>query len=467
MSFWIRPTNDFSSGTIPLFHYNDNFKLEYYSGNFLLTYGTKTVSLGKDIVKGQDYFISCSWENGSYLGINIHDEVNDTDHNDSIVLDSEEIEDSDFIYLGCTETTSGNFILDNLSITNGLITLDTLNNSRYSEDPVSPNTVLTCTFNESTLIYDNNKISVPIPRADSPIIVEDSQGIKYERVYFQEEGEYSLFNTIKYKYESNQIELEDKLASAKVIRESTGEEVESYIAGDQVNILGALEAGEEITLIYSLLNSFSIKYDQKLDQYYIRLSNLNGNGVYIYYEDLYSMDDTLLRQVELNPFKSSNHEGFIYVENTPRKLETFDIKISPDALVANGNDIATITIDCLSEGGAPTSNVSGYIYELNDADETVKTRVRGLNVKSSYGNKIERFVSEEENLFNLYSDEYGEEAAVERLGQLITEENRAGRFIYKYKAPGSIEEESIVDQITIYDDISGIGVQIPIRIVRE
>ena len=66
-----------------------------------------------------------------------------------------------------------------------------------------------------------------------------------------------------------------------------------------------------------------------------------------------------------------------------------------------------------------------------------------------------------------YKDRYGEEDTIRRYGNIITDEHRAGRFIYKYTAGTQITEAEKIDNITITDKISGIEIQIPIRLVRE
>lgn len=471
IGMWIKPTYDYLTGSLPIFYYAENFRLDYTSGNFVLVYGSKTISISKLIEENKDYYISCSWENGSYLGLNIHDEELGTDHNGSATLNSESVVHSDYIYIGSNEAESGNFVIDNLTAINGIVLLDELNSNRYDEEVYNEKTVLKCSFNERTLIYDKNKLSIPIPRVDSPVIVSTLSGKEYERVYFLEDGKYSLFNTEEFYYDGvvNVFEVDfDNIASLKAYSSEDGQPLTAEVDGREVTVdIPAEYEDTYITLSYSLMDTFCINYNKELKQYYMKLSNADGEDILIQYEDYYGTEEKLLRTVELNPFKSSNHEGFIYIEDKARKLETFDIKISPDSIVANGKDVATITIDCLSIGGMPTSNVSGFkIITDGEGNETIED-VYGLNVKSNIGSPISRYISPEEETYNKYKEEHGEEAAKNKYGNLVTEEHRSGRFIYKYKAPGSIEEQSMTDKINIYDTISGIGVQIPIRIVRE
>lgn len=208
-------------------------------------------------------------------------------------------------------------------------------------------------------------------------------------------------------------------------------------------------SGNEIFFEYSLKDSYCINYNKDYDQYEISLSNVDDSNLKVQYEEDAGLDRRVIRTVELNPFKSTNNTGFIYIEDVPRELETFDIKITPDSVMADGFDTATISIDCYSKSGATTSNV--------DLD---------ITSKHGYGS-IERYVDDIEKEWLIYRDLYGKDETIARYGDLVTEEHRSGRFIYKYTAKMITDKGyEIIDQLIIKDRISKIGIQVPIRLVR-
>lgn len=476
ISFWIIPKHDYSIGSLPLFYYNDSFRLDYNTQNFILTYGSKTISVLKTIEANKKYHISCSWENQDMAILNIHDEDLDEDAYDYVSLDLETIMHSDYMYLGSNANETGNLTLDNLLIINGLVTVDELLAVRFDSVVTMKNIVVHCTFNKESLIYDGNVISVPIARSDSPIIIQAESGINYDRVYFVEDGKYTINYKEIFTYEDEiptfKIKF-DNIVKANVYTKNRTKIFEDVkINGNLITVNDPdLIIGEEIIISYILKNTYCINYIDEFDQYEMQLSNTDGSDIVITYQDKEGRDRKLVRTVELNPFKSVNNYGFIYIEDVARELETFDIKITPDSLVADGYDVATITIDCLSKGGAPTSNVAKYEFTTDTEGNEIIIEKHGLNVTSALIGEVPIYVSPEEDQWNKYAEEYGEEAAIKRYGHFITDEHRSGRFIYKYKAPRILREEGIpsevIDKITITDRVSEIGVQIPIRLVRE
>lgn len=527
LGLWIIPSHNYSTGNLPIFYYNNEFRLDYTSQNFVLSYGTKTLSINKPIEEGKAYYISCSWETQSLIILNIYDRESQENFTNSISLGIEDIEKSDFIYVGSNPSETGNVTVDNLVIMNGPITLDEVRYHRYQENLYDERTIVKCGFNMETFNYDKNRISVPIARADSPIIIQTSEGKEYNRVCFlDEEGNYTLYhkenfifngtrtfnlrfnNIIKaIAYSStirddfittindNQVTLnnidikvERELLSTNngivysarfknwmkdknVIIEMEDEENNIVVVPEEEYVInyedGSIELpgmailniyasynytnyiGKEITIMYIIEDTYCLNYSNVFNQYEVQLSNVDGKDIYLTYQNTDGVMTKRLKTIELNPFKSVNNSGFIYIEDTPRELKTFDVKITPDSLVANGHDTATITIDCLSEGGTPTSNVE---LELK---------------KTIASNELFRYISPEEQEWLDYRDEYGEEATIKRYGNLTTDEHRSGRFIYKYKAGTQITENEKIDNITITDKVSKIEIQIPIRLVRE
>lgn len=459
IAFWFIPKHNYSSELLPLFYYNDNFKLTYQSGIFTFTYGDSQVTVSKAIAKDKEYYISCIWDNGNSILLSIYDKELDEHTSNTVYIDTKTINTEEFICIGSTPTDVANIIIDNFVAYKKLVTLDKLLEHKDNQDIYDPQIAIKSTFDNNTFLYDKNIISIPIPRADYPIIVETSNGNVYERVYFIKDDKYSLYNTEEFTYDgtTNQFRvLYDNLLKVKAYTKDNTTIFDNITYADNIitiNDLTEEHIGKDIVIMYMVKNTYCINYNSKFDQYELELSNVGDGEIIIKYQDS-DLNKKLVKTVELNPFKASNNSGFIYVEDKPRKLETFDVKITPDSIVANGFDIATITIDCLSKDSVPTSYVDLVVTNLN----------------KQYG-AIYKYVSPEEQEWLDYKNQYGEEAAIQRYGYLITDEHRSGRFIYKYKAGKIPYEESkgydLIDQISIYDRISKIGIQIPIRLVRE
>jgi hypothetical protein len=89
---------------------------------------------------------------------------------------------------------------------------------------------------------------------------------------------------------------------------------------------------------------------------------------------------------------------------------------------------------------------------------------------NKYG-RIEKYISDEEqqwiNLFEAEKALNGEEAATEKYGNLITDEHMSGRFIYKFYVNNITSGGSFTEKILIVENKSGIGTEVPIRIVSK
>lgn len=459
---------------MPIFYYNDNFQVNYKYGILVAKYGETEVTINKILEDQKSYYIYMIWENKKDIAISIVDMDGNGGTYNKLPVGNEIIQENDYFYIGSKPNISGNLIVDNLVVYKNYTTSGLLEEHVLNPDYENENIIIRADFNQETLIYNKNKIIVPAPKPNSPIIIETSQGDIYDRVCFVSNSKYVIYNYEEMVYNGentyeiphdNILNVEGYVAG-KILKNIDVKDivVDDRKTGKSIVILseddlGDLEIGTIIRLKYSIRNTFCINYDDEHKQYEILLSNVDDENLLIQYEEEAGVDRTMIKTVELNPFESVNSSGFIYIENQARILETFDIKITPDSIIANGFDIATISIDCLSANGSTVSNVDLEVVS-----------------KHSYGH-ITRYMCEEEKLWKKIAKEHGEDVALERLGNLITDEHRSGRFIYKYLSrPGKsivkdnteIEKEyEIIDQIIIRDRISKVGVQIPIRLVRE
>jgi hypothetical protein len=455
IGIYINPTCSYETVVLPIFFYNNSFKLIYSGEEFVLDYGQSSVIVSKEIEKGKWYYISCIWNNGDSIFVDILDEDEHTSN--SLSIEHQNIESSNALYIGCDPYFTGNLMVDNLVVYKNQTTLDKLLSHKDDREFYDENVIIKSKFDKNTLIYNKNKVAIPVSKSNSPIIIESSDGTLYVRVYFVDSGRYVLYNVEQYEYVDSKT---FKIAYNNILNiEAFTYDMDKIfhdisVDGDLVTINDLTDEHKNklILIKYTVRNSYVINYNEEYNQHEIEYSNVDGNPLYVYCDHSEGTDTKLLQPIQLNPFKSVNNSGFIFLEESPRKVKTFDIKITPDSLVADGYDTATITIDCLSENGIPTSNVRLEVTSVNN-----------------YGT-ITRYVSPSEQEWLDYANEHGEEEAFLKYGHFITDEHRAGRFIYKYKAGKFAMKEDqyeIIDEIIIRDTESGIGTRVPIRLVRE
>ena len=210
-----------------------------------------------------------------------------------------------------------------------------------------------------------------------------------------------------------------------------------------------------ITIQYTPRNVFCANYDSEAGGLEITLSNTDGKTITITYENEYGAKKKLVATVEANPFKASNNNGFVYITNTPIPVTSIDVTVTPSALIADGHQVATITVSCLGEKGVPTSNAL-------------------ISVELEHGNKygyIEKYMTQEEkewlSKFEEEKAKNGEESAIYKYGQLVTDEHISGRFIYKFHVNNIVNEGIITEKIIVIDEKSGIGTEVPITIITR
>jgi hypothetical protein len=209
----------------------------------------------------------------------------------------------------------------------------------------------------------------------------------------------------------------------------------------------------EVTIQYTPKNVFCASYDKNIDGYQILLSNTSGKSIAITYENVFGAKEKLVASVETNPFKAANNNGFVYVVSSPISVSSLDVTVTPSGLIADGNQIATITVECLGGKGTPTSNAS-------------------ISVSLEHGNKygyVEEYRSTEEKQwlesFEAEKIANGEEAAIAKYGYFTTDEHISGRFIYKFHVNNITAGDKFTERIIITDTKSGIGTEVPITIV--
>jgi hypothetical protein len=458
LSMWVSPRHAYTDGTLPIFYYNDTFKMEYTGGAFVFTYGDVTVSSSKAITAGSNYHIICTWSNGVGININVFDGT--TDVLNSLAIAEKTISLSSSIYIGSTPTSSGNLIADTLVVYAGSTTVD--NMKAFRAEPISKNDnriVINSEFTNNTLVFSNNRIIVPNGKPLTPIIVEDEDGTIYERVYFTDNGSYTVYNKKKFTYTGTNV-FELDYSDLISVRAYSDEAIYSNIStSGAVVTVGDLplnsETLEEITIEYTPRNVFCVDYNDEANGREITFSNVSGKKITVTYENELGAELKLVTTVEANPFKSVNNNGFVYVTQTPVLATTLDVMVTPNALFADGHQVATITIDCIGRNNVPTSNVS-------------------LNVVLANGNKygtIEKYTSDEEAdwlaAFEAEKALNGEAAATAKYGNFVTDEHMSGRFVYRFRVNNITSGGSFIEKIIVTDLKSGMGTEVPIRIVSK
>jgi hypothetical protein len=416
ISMWVSPIHDYSDGILPIFYYNNSFKAVYSNGGFSFTYGDSVLTVPYTLTAKGKYHIICRWLNGSDIAVNIYDEMTDT--LDELSITEKTIDISGVIYFGCTPTICGNLTMDTLIGYSGNMTVDQMKSFRSESSTNDNRIVINSNFTNNTLMYTNNKIIIPKSKPLTPIIVEDEGGNTYERVYFVNNGEYTIYDKKTFTYTgTNTFTVDyDDILSARAYTDTT--------VYNDLSIDGALITVNdlplnsttitEVTIEYTPRNVFSIVYDKASDEHLVQLCNTNGSSIVITYENDFGAETKLVDTVEANPFKSANNNGFVYVTQKPIPVTTLDAMATPDALLADGHQVSTIIIDCIGQGGVPTSNASLAVSLANG---------------NKYG-RIEKYISDEEqqwiNLFEAEKALNGEEAATEKYGNLITDEHMSG-----------------------------------------
>lgn len=458
LALWFSMTHDYTSGTLPIFYYNDSFKIWYTAGSLWFKYGTFIQECTIELDANKPYHIIAYWKNGNVCGINLLTDAGTEDESDThieVPVSLMTIPYSDTLMIGCDGTISGNVVIDTIVIYAGQTNVSDM--VIYRTEPIhEDNRIAVKTdFTNDTLVFSKNKITVPVPKPNTPVIVQDDNDVTYDRVYYINNGQYVLYNTKSFTYtDSKSITVE--YDSFVKLEAYSGTKIFTNVTNTgnviTVNDLTDSDEGQMITVSYMPRNVFYARYNTSMKGYEIEISNTDGRPITITYEDVLGEDSTLVDTIEANPFKATNNNGFVYVIGNPLSLLSLDIKATPEAVIADGYQIVTISVDCIAEDGTPTGNVELVIDALK------------------YGTISRYFSADEQALidaYNIEKDLHGEEAAVAMYGNIVTDEARSGRYIYKYRVNNITGSSTLTERIIITDKKSGIGTEIPIKIVSK
>lgn len=341
-----------------------------------------------------------------------------------------------------------NAIVDELIVFNYMVELEKMVELYWQDESSTfdPSTMnMKCSFegniNET---FDGSYVVInPVPTQRAPLIIQDVDGNPLRKVSFSDPitGEFITYNTEMVPLKNNEITV--SYSNLEVDNFRTLVYNDKDIVGEPYTISGnkitltltdeesTILQGRNLKVVYQPKNCYVWDSNgPSKNSAYIRLGQNPGTPLTILYEKN-ALNYSLANTAELNPLLNPNHEGFMYVTSDPGTLSHIQVNISPDHLITNGHDMATIVIDTLDELGNPINNVD-------------------LEVTVSMGDIIK------------YSPNLTVSTRDESSYSTHSLSGIAGRHIYLYTVPYKTRlqlSEPTDVQVSIVDNVSGIGVE--------
>jgi len=315
--------------------------------------------------------------------------------------------------------------------------------------------------------YDNSYIEIsPAPVNGQPILVYDEDG-PYTHIAFVDNNKLVPYTTEMHTWRGEPISLHYVVdpSFVIVIKDEKGvpllnsDEGKIIISGNTLTLDVAEEEIEErsedelyegnIWITYRPAKCFTSEFFD--DKCVIRLTGFCGKPVTIVYEsNPYDYEHALIDTADLNPMNNPNNFGFIRIHQRTDVATSFDVKVTPETLRANGHEFTVIIIDAKDGVGNPVSNVN-YTFS-------------GLR----YGT-LERYITDEQAEFIARRDNAEDQASFRsENGYLITLNEMAGRqiFIYTPRRHTNLDPTyGTVEEINLLDTESGLGMAIDIRLM--
>lgn len=270
------------------------------------------------------------------------------------------------------------------------------------------------------------------PVDGSPILVEDEVGALNRVNFFDfETAEYRTFNEEEIVYDGES----DFLVISYDGLDETNFKVQIYagdvlvseqasVSGKKVYLVFSEEEkrkylGETLMVRYQVERSYVLDYQRAaMDSYRVYLTKHQGEEVSVTQEGSRRYRNRLSKEIELNPTRNSQSEGFLYVSDKEQEIKGLRVFMSPSTLVANGTETCLLTIEPIDEEGNEVLGAS-----------LIVTTDRGV---------LEPVVS-------------GTQAKIRSTG---------GRYLYRYHAPYISESEAprgAEAKILVRDRKTGIG----------
>lgn len=445
LSLWVKPSVDGDSGA--LFVYGDDedsISIRYEEDSIAFQYGSQTMLYGTGFLKDTWYHIAAGWRSDQLV---LYVNGFRTQQNGLYEFDGH----SDLIRIG--HDVSGqtfNGVIDDVIVFSKDITDDYVTAIYNSTDPI-PNDdqmILRATFDHAIGNFNKSVIEMsPAPQYGSPVIVEKEDGTTMRKVSFFDKytGEYQTHNTEEVIYDgvSDYIKVAytnlDTDNYKIVVRDYVGAQYgDPYrVEGNRIYLtlpdgLKAKMKGKKLWVTYQPENAYTVDFNiGQPDSFRTTIGKYDGQPLTVSYEGNRFSNEKLADMIELNPLLNPNHQGFLYITKNTELTSVFRAKASPSDLPADGVAEAVVVIEPLDSNGNFISN----------AKLEVVTELTNSSIIPSYDP-----------------------------GSILVRE-RAGRYLYRYRAPlmyfRDHNRRQITDYINIRDKKSGVGVQIPVNLVLD
>ncbi len=274
-----------------------------------------------------------------------------------------------FLYIGYSpkDDKSGNILVDTVVLYKPEANIDLAKEMRLENSGTHKDIAIRMYFTYGRFSFSNTRIYIPSPKPNSPIFLR-SEEKDYRRVYYMDNGKYTLYNKLKFIYNGdNTFTLPDNdILHIKCFVNSIETDVLYNNGKWSVPSLIGSQFNSEVTIEYIPSYVFCAEYDEEEGIYEIQISNTDGSKLTVEYEVDGQSNDRVIETIDINPIKSSINDGFIYLTDKPSKVEKLDINVTPSILSANGFDRSTIIIDLVGKNYEPCYD----IIKINNKDIT-------------------------------------------------------------------------------------------------
>jgi hypothetical protein len=447
ISMWVKPTVTHTGTTLRpiLFEYGDAngvIRLDYDGTGIRLKYGkTETVTAPTNFDKETWYHVVGMW---SQYELSIY--VNNTGYVSSI--DEAFANESEVLRFGHGYADPSKVflgVIDETILFKGPISEEEITRLHEAAEPIANNNsmVMRATFNHSIGNFDKSHIEATLaPTYGSPIVIEKEDGTAMRKVSFFDymTGEYQTYNEeqIIYDGESDYLEVSyydiDTENFKVIVRDEAGTIFgDPYtVEGNRVYVSLSKEEkdglyGKPLFVSYQLENSYTVDFNIGVpDSFRINIGKHDGQPLKITYEGNDFHSEKLATMVEMNPMLNPNHEGFLYITRNVERVASYRTKATPEDLHADGVSEALVVIEPLDVNGNFISHAR-------------------LDVSARLGQVTPNYDS----------------------GSIKSKE-RAGRYLYKYRAAKIMQADAksleVTDYINVIDRETGLGVKIPITL---
>ncbi|BCO16135.1 virion structural protein_gp082 [Bacillus phage vB_BceM_WH1] len=410
----------------------DKMHLYYEAGKFTFVYGTENVSTASAFTLNTWKHVAVSW----------------SQYELTIFVDGKRIvgaktqtipalKSSISIGSGSKGTFSGK--IDDVLITSGVLDTKELTLLSTSDKPFVPSSPIILRSSFDAMISNQRQDFIditPVPKYGSPILAEKITGEPMRKVSFFDpvSGQYRTYNEEVFVYDgfSDYIEIafDDIETESHKPFITTLDNIrvgEPYdIQGRRIYMNLVPEEKKKLKrkmlrVTYQPKDTYNVDFNIDMyDTARVRFGKVDGNPITITQEGNRFQEEKLLTMIDMNPFATPQHEGFLYVTNNVEKLESFRTHVTPDGIAADYSQ-ALVVVEPLDKYGNPITHLD-------------------LDVKAEKGYIVPVY---------------------ERSSLKMKEQS--GRYLYHYYAPflrtEDVGKKYVEDVINIIDLETGIGVQ--------